>query len=165
MNCLTLFHIAPGIKNYIFVAISRKFLSQTNSNFRATVGQTRKCVPQNKKCTFSKGVPDKSWHNLGLRNMSLLAKWMSDQRTQCRFSELKNIKNTWKKQFWKSWYFRSKSWHIFVQKPQIEKRVLDSDLAGLIHSSTRGGGGSDYPPLDYFTTHRFSDGDSSQLAL
>lgn len=109
-----------------------------NELFRTT-GQTRKCVPQNKKCIFSKGVPDKSWHNLGLPNMSLLAKWMSDQRTQCRFSELKNIKKTWKKQFLKSWYFRSKSWHILVQKPQIEKRVLDSDLAGLIHSSTRRG--------------------------
>ena len=108
MNCLTLFHIAPGIKNYIFVAISRKFLSQTNSNFRATVGQTRKCVPQNKKCTFSKGVPDKSWHNLGLPNMSLLAKWMSDQRTQCRFSELKNIKKHEKNNFEKVGIFVAK---------------------------------------------------------
>ena len=34
---------------------------------------------------------------------------------------------------WKNWHFRGKSWHILVQKAQIEKWMSDSDSAGQIY--------------------------------
>ena len=34
---------------------------------------------------------------------------------------------------WKNWHFHGKSWHILVQKAQIEKWISDSDSAGRIY--------------------------------